>query len=178
MKYKLGDLIELIDIKNTDGIVTVFYGININKEFMPTFANTDNLDPKKYKVLKKGQFLFSGAQTGRDICIRIALFNKDQPVIVSPSYTIFCLNKYAESILLPEYLSMLFMRKEMDRYGWFLSDSSIRSNLDWDRFCNIELDLPPLDIQQKYVAVYQAMLANQRAYEQGLDDLKLVCDVG
>ncbi len=42
--------------------------------------------------------------------------------------------------------------------------------------CNIELDLPPIDIQQKYVAVYQALLANQRAYETGLEDLKLVCD--
>lgn len=176
MNYKLGNLIEPIDVKNTDGIITDFYGININKEFMPTFANTDNLDPKKYKILKTGQFLFSGAQTGRDISIRIALFNQEKPVIVSPSYTIFCLNKEAENLLLPEYLAMLFMRKEMDRYGWFLSDSSIRSNLDWDRFCNIEIDLPSLAVQQKYVAVYQAMLANQQAYEQGLDDLKLVCD--
>ena len=176
MNYKLGNLIEPIDVKNTDGIISDFYGININKEFMPTFANTDNLDPKKYKILKTGQFLFSGAQTGRDISIRIALFNQEKPVIVSPSYTIFCLNKEAENLLLPEYLAMLFMRKEMDRYGWFLSDSSIRSNLDWDRFCNIEIDLPSLAVQQKYVAVYQAMLANQQAYERGLDDLKLVCD--
>ena len=176
MNYKLGDLIEPIDVKNTDGLITTFYGININKEFMPTLANTDNLDPKKYKVLTKGQFLFSGAQTGRDICIRIALFNQNKPVIVSPSYTIFRLNKEGENILLPEYLSMLFMRNEMDRYGWFLSDSSIRSNLDWDRFCNIEINLPTLTVQQKYVAVYQAMLANQQAYERGLDDLKLVCD--
>lgn len=174
MKIKLGELIEVVDIKNKDGKITEFYGININKEFMPTFANTDNLDPKKYKVLKKGWFLFSGAQTGRDICIRIGLFNQENPVIVSPSYTIFKLNNH--DIILPEYLIMLFMRQEMDRYGWFLSDSSIRSNLDWDRFCNIELDLPDITIQQKYVAVYQALLANQQAYEKGLDDLKLVCD--
>lgn len=174
MKIKLGELIEIVDVKNTNGKITEFYGININKEFMPTFANTDNLDPKKYKVLRKGWFLFSGAQTGRDICIRIGLFNQENPVIVSPSYTIFKLNNH--DIILPEYLIMLFMRQEMDRYGWFLSDSSIRSNLDWDRFCNIELDLPDITIQQKYVAVYQALLANQQAYEKGLDDLKLVCD--
>ena len=60
--------------------------------------------------------------------------------------------------------------------GWFYSDSSIRSNLDWDRFCEMELSLPPIDVQKKYVDIYLAMLANQRAYEQGLDDLKLVCD--
>lgn len=174
MKHKLGDLIEIIDEKNTNGEIKDFYGININKEFMPTVANTDNLDPKKYKVLRKGWFLFSGAQTGRDICIRLGLYENKNPVIVSPSYTIFKLKD--NKVLLPEYLFMLFLRKEMDRYGWFLSDSSIRSNLDWDRFCNIELSLPSLEIQQKYVAVYQAMLANQRAYEKGLEDLKLVCD--
>lgn len=174
MKYKLGDLIEIIDVKNSDGKITDFYGININKEFMPTVANTDNLDAKKYKVLKKGWFLFSGAQTGRDVCIRIGLYDNENPVIVSPSYTIFQVKKH--DIVLPEYLFMLFLRQEMDRYGWFLSDSSIRSNLDWDRFCDIELDLPPIEIQQKYVAVYQALLANQRAYETGLEDLKLVCD--
>lgn len=174
MKYKLGDLIEIIDVKNSDGKITDFYGININKEFMPTVANTDNLDAKKYKVLKKGWFLFSGAQTGRDVCIRIGLYDNENPVIVSPSYTIFQVKKH--DIVLAEYLFMLFLRQEMDRYGWFLSDSSIRSNLDWDRFCDIELDLPPIDIQQKYVAVYQALLANQRAYETGLEDLKLVCD--
>ena len=174
MKYKLGDLIEIIDVKNSDGKITDFYGININKEFMPTVANTDNLDAKKYKVLKKGWFLFSGAQTGRDVCIRIGLYDNENPVIVSPSYTIFQVKKH--DIVLAEYLFMLFLRQEMDRYGWFLSDSSIRSNLDWDRFCDIELNLPPIEIQQKYVAVYQALLANQRAYETGLEDLKLVCD--
>ena len=71
---------------------------------------------------------------------------------------------------------MLFLSKEKDRLGWFYSDSSIRSNLDWDRFCEMELSLPPIDVQKKYVDIYLAMLANQRAYEQGLDDLKLVCD--
>lgn len=174
MKYRLGDLIEIVDEKNASGGITDFYGININKEFMPTAANTDNLDPKKYKVLRKGWFLFSGAQTGRDVCIRIGLFEQEKPVIVSPSYTIFKLKN--EETVLSEYLFMLFKRGEMDRYGWFLSDSSIRSNLDWDRFCNIPLTLPDLAAQQKAVVVYQALLANQRAYEQGLDELKLVCD--
>ena len=74
------------------------------------------------------------------------------------------------------YFFMIFLSKEKDRLGWFYSDSSIRSNLDWDRFCEIELNLPPISIQQKYVDVYNAMLANQQSYERGLEDLKLVCD--
>ena len=71
---------------------------------------------------------------------------------------------------------MLFLSKEKDRLGWFYSDGSIRSNLDWPVFCDISITLPDLPTQQKYVQMYNSMIANQKSYEQGLDDLKLNCD--
>jgi type I restriction enzyme S subunit len=40
----------------------------------------------------------------------------------------------------------------------------------------MELELPGLPTQQKYVDIYNAMVANQQSYERGLEDLKLVCD--
>lgn len=172
-KVKLGDLISVVDERNNIGSRD-FYGININKEFMPTVADTTGLDETKYKVVRKNRFVYSGMQTGRDECIRISMYLQDKPIIVSPAYTTFEIT--AQDIVLPEYFFMLFLSKEKDRLGWFYSDSSIRSNLDWDRFCEMELSLPPIDVQKKYVDIYLAMLANQRAYEQGLDDLKLVCD--
>lgn len=172
-KVKLGDLINVVDERNDIGSRD-FYGININKEFMPTVADTTGLDETKYKVVRKNRFVYSGMQTGRDECIRISMYLQDKPIIVSPAYTTFEVT--AQDIVLPEYFFMLFLSKEKDRLGWFYSDSSIRSNLDWDRFCEMELSLPPIDVQKKYVDIYLAMLANQRVYEQGLDDLKLVCD--
>lgn len=172
-KVKLGDLINVVDERNNIGSRD-FYGININKEFMPTVADTTGLDETKYKVVRKNRFVYSGMQTGRDECIRISMYLQDKPIIVSPAYTTFEVT--AQDIVLPEYFFMLFLSKKKDRLGWFYSDSSIRSNLDWDRFCEMELSLPPIDVQKKYVDIYLAMLANQRAYEQGLDDLKLVCD--
>lgn len=172
-KVKLGDLINVVDERNNIGSRD-FYGININKEFMPTVADTTGLDETKYKVVRKNRFVYSGMQTGRDECIRLSMYLQDKPIIVSPAYITFEVT--AQDMVLPEYFFMLFLSKEKDRLGWFYSDSSIRSNLDWDRFCEIELSLPPIDVQKKYVDIYLAMLANQRAYEQGLDDLKLVCD--
>lgn len=65
---------------------------------------------------------------------------------------------------------------EQDRYFWFHTDSSIRDGMSWEDFCDLEISIPPLVIQQKYVAVYNAMLANQQSYERGLEDLKLTCD--
>ncbi|MEW8985087.1 MAG: restriction endonuclease subunit S [Bacillus anthracis] len=172
-KYRIGELISIIDERNTFGI-TNFCGININKEFMPTVANTDGLDEKKYKVVRKNRFVFSGMQTGRDECIRISMYTKDDPIIVSPAYITFEVSDTDK--VLPTYFFMLFLSKEKDRLGWFYSDSSIRANLEWDVFCDIELCLPSMTIQQKYVDVYNAMLANQQSYERGLEDLKLVCD--
>ncbi len=49
-KIRIGDLISPVDERNEIGIKD-FYGININKEFMPTVANTEGLDEKKYKVV-------------------------------------------------------------------------------------------------------------------------------
>lgn len=172
-KYKLGELITVVDERNNLGIRD-FFGINIDKEFMPTVANTEGLDETKYKVVRKNRFVYSGMQTGRDKCIRVSMYNCDKPILVSPAYTTFEVT--ATDKVVPLYFFMKFLSKEMDRYGAFCSDGSIRSNLDWDVFCDIEIDLPSLDIQQKYVDVYNAMLANQQTYERGLEDLKLVCD--
>ncbi len=172
-KYKIGQLIEIVDERNSYGLKN-FYGINIKKEFMPTVADTEGLDERKYKVVRKNRFVFSGMQTGRDKCIRISMYMKDEPMIVSPAYTTF--EVVATEIVSPTYFFMLFLSTEMDRLGWFYSDGSIRANLDWDRFCDIELELPDLATQQKYVDIYKGMVANQVAYERGLEDLKLVCD--
>ena len=172
-KYKIGDLIHLVDERNTLGI-REFYGVNINKEFMPTAANTCGLDESKYKVVRKNRFVYSGMQTGRDKCIRISMYTGDSPILVSPAYVTFEVVK--KDVIFPLYFFICFCSSEMDRYGAFCSDGSIRSNLDWDVFCNIEINLPPIDIQQKYVAVYNAMLANQQSYERGLEDLKLTCE--
>ena len=173
-KFKIGQLVTAIDERNTLGI-RKFYGINIHKEFMPTAANTEGLDETKYKVVRKNQFVYSGMQTGRDECIRIGMYDSDEPILISPAYTIFEVT--ATDVVLPSYFFMKFLSKETDRYGAFCSDGSIRSNLDWEVFCDIELDLPPLSIQQKYVDVYNAMIANQQSYEHGLEDLKLSFEV-
>ena len=75
---------------------------------------------------------------------------------------------------LPKFI--YFNRPEFDRYSRFNSWGSARETFNWDELCDIDIELPALDIQQKYVEIYKAMLANQQNYERGLDDLKLVCD--
>ena len=170
-RYKIGDLISINNSKNKNNYDLPFYGINKNKEFMPTVANTNNLDKSKYKIMTKGRFVFSGMQTGRDNCIRIGLYSYDFDCLVSPAYTTF---DVVSKEVLPEYLFMIFRSSEMDRYGSFLSDGSVRANLDWDVFCNIEIDVPSLSIQKKFVNLYLNMEKNINIISKEIDRLKYV----
>ena len=170
---RIGDYIEVYDRKNTDGIPYPFYGINKDKTFMPTVADTNELDNTKYKIVSKGVFVFSGMQTGRDLCIRIAAYNGDTPILVSPAYTTFKVKDTNE--VLPLYLFLQFNRLEMDRYGWFLSDGSIRSNLDWGRFCDIRVPLPSISVQRKLVDTYNGLKALAEQNEALIPKLSAAC---
>ena len=174
IKRKIGELISLDNRKNTSDLELPFYGINKDKTFMPTIAATDGLDRKKYKIISKGMFVFSGMQTGRDMCIRIGLYEYPFDALISPAYTTFTVS--SEEIL-PEYLFMIFKSREMDRYGAFLSDGSIRSNLDWDVFCGIEITLPNITIQRKYVDIYLGLQENLDALSKSIEQMRYTCDI-
>ena len=172
-RVRLGDCIELCDSRNKDGHNYPFMGVNKNKDFMPTVADANELDNTKYKVVRKGIFVYSGMQTGRDVCIRLALYNDVTPIIVSPAYSTFKVKK--ENLLLPQFLFLFFYRYEMDRFGWFLSDSSIRSNLDWDKFCDIEIPLPSIEVQRELVAVYDGLQKIVADNEALIPQLEAAC---
>lgn len=171
---RLGDYIEPFEERNSLGYNYPFYGINKDKTFMPTIANTNELDNTKYKIVNYNDFVFSGMQTGRDICIRIALYDQTTPILISPAYTTFKIKD--TSAIIPQYLFIQFNRLEMDRYGWFLSDSSVRSNLDWDRFCDIEIPLPEPKVQQELVDTYNGLKSIAEQNEALIEPLSKACE--
>lgn len=168
------DLMLEVDNRNSTGEINNVQGINIFKQFMPSVADINGVDLSKYKVVKRGQFAYSGMQTGRDECIRIALFDKDEPIIISPAYTVF---EVKNGAVLPEYIMMWFSRKESDRRGWFMSDSSIRSNLDLDRFYETQLPIPDEKIQQSIVDVFNVYITRRNINEQLKMQIKDICPI-
>lgn len=176
MKYKLGDLIEQLNERNTNYVYSKddVAGISTDKKLIVTKANLENVDLTPYKLVKPNCFSYVPDTSRRGDKISLAFNNSEKIYLVSSISIVFQI--YKLEVLLPDFLFMYFNRIEFDRYTRFHSWGSARETFSWEDMCNIELDLPPIDIQQKYVAVYQALLANQRAYETGLEDLKLVCD--
>lgn len=171
---RIGDYIQLVDNRNKELAVSNLLGINITKNFMPSVANTSESDLSKYKIIQKNQFAYSAMQVGRDETIRLALYAEDKPAIISPAYLVIEVKD--ENELLPEYMMMWFQRPESDRYGWFISDSSVRASLEWERLCEIQIPIPHIDEQRKYVALYKGLLTNQKTYQNSLADLQLICD--
>ena len=152
-KYQLGDLVQSISIKCGIPQCNNISGINIYKQFMPSRNVGD--DTSKYLVVPHGYFAFNLMHVGRDEKIPVAMNDKADDVIVSSAYFVFKVDK--EDILLKEYLYMLMTAPEFDRFAWFCCDSSVRGNLEWSRFCEMEVQLPPLPIQKKFSDVFMAV---------------------
>lgn len=175
MSYKkIGDYIQVVSNKNKDLEVTNLLGVNIFKNFMPSVANQSGLDLSKYKIISKGQFATNLMHVNRDEVLPVALYTDDEPALVSPAYKTF--EVIDENELLPEYLMIEFQRPEFDRKAWTYCDSSVRGGLDWDRLCEIEIPIPHIDEQRKYVNLYKGLLNNQKTYENSLGDLQLICN--
>ena len=95
--------------------------------------------------------VFSGMQTGRDICIQVDYTTS------TTRFDFACIYDFS-SIKKRRFTGILFMyfnREESDRYGWFISDSSVRANLDWPRFLVLRF-LFHLLPQQKVVNAWRA----------------------
>jgi type I restriction enzyme S subunit len=175
-KYKLGELIKPSTETNHEieyGVENV-RGISIKKIFIETKANMKGVSLKPYSLVKPDSFAYVTTTSRNGEKTSIAHNDTTETYIVSSSYVVFNVSRC--DLLSSDYLYIYFNRPEFDRYARFNSWGSARETFTWEDMCDIEIDIPRLPIQQKYVNVYNAMLANQRSYENGLEDLKLVCD--
>jgi type I restriction enzyme S subunit len=82
-----------------------------------------------------------------------------------------------DTSVLPEYIMMWFLRKEVDRLGWFMSDASIRTNLDMDRFYEIKIPIPDYDIQRAIVEIFHTYNKRKRINEKLKEQIKNICPI-
>ena len=142
---------------------------------MPSVANTSETDLSKYKIVQKEQFAYSAMQVGRDETVRVVLYSKDEPAIISPAYLVF--EVIDKNFVLPEFLMLWFYRPEFNRYGWFISDSSVRASLEWERFKEIKIPIPNIKTQEAIVIIYHALETRKRINEQLKNTIKPLCPV-
>ena len=169
--YKqLGQYIRQVDVRNTEGKEDNLLGVSVQKQFIPSIANTVGTDFSKYKVVKKGQFTYIPDTSRRGDKIGIALLEDYEEGLVSNVYTVF--EVIDEKELIPEYLMLWFSRPEFDRYARFKSHGSVREVMDWDEMCKVELPVPSYEEQKKVVESYRAITERITLKKQINDNLE------
>ena len=169
--YKmLGEYIRQVDVRNTEGKEDNLLGVSVQKQFIPSIANTVGTDFKKYKVVKKGQFTYIPDTSRRGDKIAIALLQDYDEGLVSNVYTVF--EVIDTEKLLPEYLMLWFSRPEFDRYARFKSHGSVREVMDWDEMCKVELPVPSIEEQRRIVKAYKTITDRIALKKQINDNLE------
>lgn len=171
----LGEYIEQSDERNIEEMYLLedVTGISNEKSVIPTKADMKDVSLTPYKIFKPNEFCYVTVTSRNGGKISLALNNTGQVKIVSSSYVVF--RSIDKSILLPEYLFLLFNRPEFDRYTRFNSWGSARETFDWNEMCRVQIPLPPIDVQQAIVDVYHCMERAKQIATTAREKLKTLC---
>ena len=173
-KIRLGDYIRrsTVNNRNLQYGEDLIVGVNNTGVFTTPKGSTTGVNLKPYKIVETGAFVYNPTR----LDLGSIAYRTEGLCIVSHLYMVFYLTDEGQKIIDPQWLFIYFRRKEFQREVTFRNFGSQRPEFNFEDMSDIVIPLPPIDIQQKYVAVYNAMLANQQSYERGLEDLKLTCD--
>jgi len=173
-KYKLGEFIEPSTANNRD----LKYGIDkiagVCSEGVFTTPKGDPLDVdlQPYKIVENGAFVYTPTRVN----IGSIAYRTQGLCIVSHLYIVFYLTDEGKKLIDPIWLYMYLRRKEFGREIDFRLFGSARPEFSYKNMADIEIILPSIEQQRKYVNVYLALQNNLAAYQSKVEELKLVCD--
>lgn len=150
-------------------------GISIEKKFIDTKANMVGVSLRPYAIIRPDDFAYVTVTSRNGGKISLAHNNTQDTYICSSSYVVFTVTNTKE--LLPSYLAMLFKRGEFDRYARFHSWGSARETFDWEEMCNVKIPVPPVEIQQDIVNIYEAYLIRKEINEKLKNQIKDLCPI-
>lgn len=165
----LGDYIEQCTEKNKENTFTSIHarGVYCDGTFGDTRANLSGSNLTSYKVVKKLDFAYSNR-----INIGSIALNFDNELIVSPSYTVF---RIVSSEILPKYLFIIFRRKEFLRSTLFYAFGTIKDDFSYNRMTEVKIPLPPIEVQQAIVEVFNCAERAKKIATEARERLKTLC---
>lgn len=171
---RLGDYIIRSTVNNRDEKygIELIEGVTNEGVFSAPKGNPMDVDLKPYKIVKNGAFVYNPSR----LDLGSIAYRTGGLCIVSHLYIVFYLNDEGKKKINPSWLFMYFRRNEFYREVTFRNFGSQRPEFNFNDMSDIMIPLPDIEAQNKYVAIYNAMVANQQSYERGLEDLKLVLD--
>jgi type I restriction enzyme S subunit len=146
--------------------------VSIQKKFIDTKANMDDVPLVKYKIVKDGMFAFNvnTARMGEKFAIALC---KDETYLVSSIYGVF--EVIDKLILMPEFLYIIFNREDFDRYVRFNSWGSARETFTYSEMCEVFIPLPPPEVQQAIVDIYNCTEEAKKIANEAREKMKTLC---
>ena len=174
-EVELGEYIDACDVRNNNGKYTLedVRGISILKKLIPTKADMQDVSLSPYKLLNPNEFSYVTVTSRNGGKISLAINGFDETYIVSSSYEVFrCID---ERKLLPEFLFLLLSREEFDRFSRFNSWGSARETFDWSELCRVRIPLPPPEVQQAIVNIYNCAEVAKNIATDAREKMKTLC---
>ena len=146
-------------------------GVDATGSFCETKANMTGIDIGKYKVVRNGNFAYNPSR----INIGSISMNEGEDCIVSPMYQVF--KVVEKQLLLPKYLQMWLSRKEFFRSTLFYAVGSVRDTFDIELMCDVEIPIPPIEVQKSIVAIYDVYNRRKQYAERLRQMINEMCPI-
>jgi type I restriction enzyme S subunit len=169
-EVELGEYIEECKLKNSENIygVNELQGITSNSVFDESKANTNGLLFDNYKIVLTNEFAYNPSR----INIGSIAMQTKSTCMISPMYIVF---KIISDKLIPEYLQILFSRKEFQRSTLFHAIGSVRDTFDFNLMQEVKIPLPPTEVQQAIVNLYNCAEDAKKIATKAREKMKTLC---
>lgn len=165
---KLGEILTKWNKKNKDSSIDYVESISNKYGFISQSdqfedRNVASKDLKNYYVIEKNVF---GYNPSRLNVGSLALKDNDNVSVVSPLYECFTTNQN-NKFMLEWFDSIYFKKGTLSKF-----EGGVRNTLNFTNLCNIEINLPSIELQNKYADYLSVFDKKIKLEEQKLNYLK------
>lgn len=171
-EVELGEYIEEYDVKNSDNKIKAVKSVSVIKEFKDTNAKVDKNNLQGYKLVPPNHLSYVQT-TKNEKCFANALNTTDETYVVTQvNKVIFSKDN---NVLNIGFLHLIFKGVEFDRYALFNSWGSARETFDWNELCRVRIPLPPPEVQQAIVNLYNCAEEAKKIANEAREKMKTLC---
>jgi type I restriction enzyme S subunit len=171
-EVELGEYIEEYDKRNSDKKIKAVKSVSVTKEFKETGAKVNKDELGGYKLVPPRHISYVQT-TKNEKCFANALNTTNETYVVTQVNKV--IRSKDESILNIRFLHIIFKSVEFDRFAIFNSWGSARETFDWSELCRVLIPLPPSEIQQAIVNLYNCAEEAKRIATEAREKMKMLC---
>ena len=165
---KLGEILTKWNKKNKDGMINYVESISNKYGFISQSdqfedRNVASKNLKNYYVIEKNVFAYNPSRLNVG---SLALKDNDNVSVVSPLYECFTTNQNSK-FMLEWFDSIYFKKGTLSKF-----EGGVRNTLNFTNLCDIEINLPSIELQNKYADCLYIFNKKIKLEEQKLNYLK------